>query len=110
MRGYRRVSATTPAPAPPAITAPIAFALSRSPAQPRHDWVTSPTLIARRRETADSGSGGIDSARHESGGAERTGDGPARADDGGASQRGGRRTSRASAAPSTAVRANASAS
>ena len=38
--------------------APIAVDLARSPAQPPHDCVTSPTAIARRRESTASGSVG----------------------------------------------------
>ena len=49
------MSATAAAPPAPANTAPMAWALARSPAQPAHDWVASPTSSERLRETAASG-------------------------------------------------------
>ena len=52
------MAATAPAPAPAASTDPIAVDLARSPAHPPHDCVTSPTAIARRRESTASGSVG----------------------------------------------------
>ena len=56
VRGQRRMAPTTAAPPAPANAASRVHPFARSPAQPRHDWVTRPTSIARLRDTADSGS------------------------------------------------------
>jgi hypothetical protein len=55
-RPKRRIPRISSAPPAPHSTAPIACDFATSPAQPSHDWVTSPTSFARSRATALTGS------------------------------------------------------
>ena len=107
-RGYRRITASTPAPPAPASAASITVCLTRSSAHPPHDCVIKPTAIALLRDTAATGKGITDNPT--------TSPAPASAPpatgwiSGARRARGGRRTRAISAASSIAPRTAPSAS